>query len=71
MQFATSIEDVMIVNNSSISSTDFIHFSGYFCFMPHMKLGIEREEIKTRRQRLTFSLEENDSYIKQFGTSKI
>lgn len=38
----------MIVNNSSISSTDFIHFSGYFCFMPHMKLGIEREEIKTR-----------------------
>ena len=36
----------MIVNNSSISSTDFIHFSGYFCFMPHMKLGIEREEIR-------------------------
>lgn len=56
MQFAKSIEDVIIVNSSSISSTDFIHFSGYFCFMPHMKLGIEREEIKskTRRQHLTF-----------------
>lgn len=36
-----------------------------------MKLGIEREEIKTRGKRLAFSLEENDSYIKQFGTSKI
>ena len=48
MQFAKCVEGIMIVDNSSFSSIDFIHLSGYFCFMTHKKLGIEGEEIKSK-----------------------
>lgn len=38
--------NAMIIDTTSISSIDFIHLSGYFCFMPHAKLGNEGEKIK-------------------------
>lgn len=38
--------NVMIADITSFSSIDFIHMSGYFCFMPHTELGIEGENIK-------------------------
>lgn len=38
----------MIADITSISSTDFIHMSGYFCFMPQTELGIEGENIKLK-----------------------
>ena len=36
----------MIADITSFSSIDFIHMSGYFCFMPDTELGIEGENIK-------------------------
>lgn len=42
------IESVRIAGIASISSIDFIHMSGYFCFMLHTELGIEGENIKLK-----------------------
>lgn len=59
----------MVVDNSSISSIDFIRLCGYFCFMPHTELDIEGEESNSKicmapgRQGLTFQLEENDTDV--------
>lgn len=40
------IGSAMIVDTTSISCIDFIHLSGYFCLMPHTKLGNEGEKVK-------------------------